>query len=241
MRCRNVVLIILLIPIFTAIALFHFKYITKFQFSSFMSTLQSKAHENSLKRNETYPDEFIEEFEKVFCRYTDSNGLSRAIPQAASLVILILTIIELLLLVIIQLKRSCCGCCKETFSLIFLIHSLFDMLLYLVFAFDDQTEVNLNEDQIYSFDEEFNNEIRKNLDFMKKRKIYLIVCSSVAIVGVLSQLIIVILNMREDCCLKNNNNNNNINGQQDIVVYTVENTNQANNVNSNNETDKRAI
>ena len=78
---------------------------------------------------------------------------------------------------------------------------------------------------------------------MKKRKIYLIVCSSIAIVGIISQLIIVILNMREDCCLKNKNtnNSNNINGQQDIVVYTVENTNQANNVNSNNETDKRAI
>ena len=207
-----------------------------------MSTLQSKTYENSMKRNESYPYEFIEEFEKVFCRYTDNNGLSRAVPQVASLVILILTIIELLLLVIIQLKKTCCGCCKESFSFIFLIHSLIDMILYLWSAFDDQTEVNLEEEQIYSFDEEFNNEIKKNLDFMKKRKIYLIVCSSVAILGVILQLIIIILNTRDDCCSKkNNNNNNNINGQQDIVVYTVENTNQANNVNSNNETDKRAI
>ena len=76
---------------------------------------------------------------------------------------------------------------------------------------------------------------------MKKRRIYLIVYSSVAILGVIAQLVIVILNMRQDCCYKNKNNKNKNNDIPEIVVYTDENINQANNVNSNNETDKRAI
>ena len=205
-----------------------------------MSTLEYKLYENKIKPNETNADEIITEFSKVFFDYSGNNWFSILILKLGALIILILTAIELLLLVIIQLKRTCCGCCKETFSFIFTIHSLFDMLIYLVFSFDP-VEINLEEDQIYSFDEEFNKEIKNNLDFMKKRRIYLIVCSSVAILGVIAQLVIVILNMRQDCCYKNKNNKNNNNDIPEIVVYTVENTNQVNNVNTNNETDKRDI
>ena len=235
MRYRNVILIVLLIPIYAAIILYFFKFVTKFKFNDFMSTLEYKLYENKIKPNETNADEIITEFSKVFFDYSGNNWFSILILKLGALIILILTAIELLLLVIIQLKRTCCGCCKETFSFIFTIHSLFDMLIYFVFSFDP-VEINLEEDQIYSFDEEFNKEIKNNLDFMKKRRIYLIVCSSVAILGVIAQLVIVILNMRQDCCYKNKNND-----IPEIVVYTAENTNQANNVNSNNETDKRAI
>ena len=172
-----------------------------------MSTLEYKLYENKIKPNETNADEIITEFSKVFFDYSGNNWFSILILKLGALIILILTAIELLRLVIIQLKRTCCGCCKETFSFIFTIHSLFDMLIYLVFSFDP-VEINLEEDQIYSFDEEFNKEIKNNLDFMKKRRIYLIVCSSVAILGVIAQLVIVILNMRQDCCYKNKNNKN---------------------------------
>ena len=205
-----------------------------------MSTLKNKVYENKNKSNETNAEEIITEFRKVFIDNSGNNWADILIEKLGALIILILTAIELLILVIIQIKRTCCGCCKETFSFIFTIHSLFDMLIYFVFSFDP-VEINLEEDQIYSFDEEFNKEIKNNLDFMKKRRIYLIVCSSVAILGVISQLIIVILNMRQDCCYKNKNNKNKNNDIPEIVVYTAENTNQANNVNSNNETDKRDI
>ena len=241
MKVKNLILIFLLIPIITAIVLFHIKFLTQFKFKNFIHTLENKASQNSYTRNETNSDEIIEQFQKVFVKYTDSNGFSIAIPQYASLVILILTIIELSLLVIIQLQKTCCGCCKIFFSFIFIIHSLFDMLIYLGFA-NEQAEVKLEKEQIYSFDEEFNEEIKKNLDFMKERQIYLIACSYVAIVGIIVQFIIVILNMRDDCCHKNNNNyTNNVNVQQDVVVYTTENSNRVNNANLNNETDKRAI
>ena len=123
------------------------------------------------------------------------------------------------------------------------------MICYLGLTFDEKTEINLEKDQIYIFDEEFNKEIKKNLDFMKRRKIFLIVCSVVATLGIIGEFVIVILNMIDVCCKKNKkntktnnkNNNNDINGIPEIVVYTVENSNHTNNVDSNNETDKRDI
>ena len=68
------------------------------------------------------------------------------------------------------------------------------MIIFLQFAISAKSEINLEKEKIYSFDEEFNKEIEKNLNFMRKRKIYLIVCVLVAILGIIGQFIIVILN-----------------------------------------------
>ena len=59
MRYRNVILIVLLIPIYAAIILFFFKFVTKFKFNDFMSTLEYKLYENKIKPNETNADEII--------------------------------------------------------------------------------------------------------------------------------------------------------------------------------------
>ena len=198
MKVKNIILIFLLIIIITAIVLYHIKFKTKYQFGKFMGTLGNKVRENASEKNESNPDEIIHKFEEIFCRYTDNNGLSRAFPQMVIIVILIITIIELSLLVIIQLPKTCCGCCKEFFSFIFIFHSLFDMIIYEEFA-RMPAEVKLEKEQIYSFDEEFNKEIKTNLDFMKSRKIYLIVCVFVAILGIIGELVIVILNLIDDC------------------------------------------
>ena len=216
MKIKNIILIILLIPIFIAIILFNIKFVAKFQYKNFMHTLENKAYE---RKNETNPNVMIDSFEELFCRYSDSSGLMHSIYITTSYFILILTIIELIILVIIQLKKTCCGCCKKCCSLFFPIHCLFNMIIYLSFAFNEKSEINLEKDKIYIFDEEFNKEIQNNLEFMKKRKVYLMVCTFVAILGVIGVFIIVILNLIDDC--KNNK-------KKPQVVY-VENSKEVNN------------
>ena len=104
------------------------------------------------------------------------------------------------------------------------------MIIYLAFAFDEKSEINLEKDKIYSFDEEFNKEIKKNLDFMKSRKIFLVVCVFVAILGIIGKFIIIILNLIDDYKKKK---------KRPQIVYNVENFKQVNNLDSN-ETDKHA-
>ena len=69
---------------------------------------------------------------------------------------------------------------------------------------------------------------------MKSRKIFLVVCVFVAILGIIGELVIVILNMLDDYY-----NNNNYTTAQPKIVYNVENFKQVNNLDSN-ETDKHA-
>ena len=228
-KIKNILLIALLIPIFIAIILFQVKFVAKFEYKEFMSTLENKVYE----RNETNPNDIIEPFEDIFGKYYDNAGLWIAFYIITSYSVLIVTIVELIILVIIQLQKNCCACCcKKCCSIYFIIHSLLNMIIYLAFAFDEKSEINLEKDKIYSFDEEFNKEIKKNLDFMKSRKIFLVVCVFVAILGIIGELVIVILNMLDDYY-----NNNNYTTAQPKIVYNVENFKQVNNLDSN-ETDK---
>ena len=201
MKIKNIILIVLLIPIFIALIIFNIKFVAKFQFKDFMHTLENKVYE---RKNEKNIDGIIDSFEEIFCRYSDSSGLMHTIYIMTSFAVLIITIIELIILVIIQLKKVCCGCCKKCCSIFLPIHCLFNMIIYVSFAFTEKSEINLEKDKIYIFDDEFNKEIEKNLDFMKRRKIYLIVCVFVAIIGIIGEFVIVILNLIDDC--KNNKN-----------------------------------
>ena len=226
-KIKNIILIALLIPIFIALIIFHVKFLAKFEYKEFMSTLKDKAYE----KNQRNANDIIEPFEEVFGKYYDNAGLLFAFYIITSYCVLIITIIELIILVIIQLQQNCCGCCRKCCSIFFPIHCLLNMIIYLVFAFGEKSEINLEKDKIYSFDEEFNKEIKQNLDFMKSRKIYLIVCVFVAILGIIGQLVIVILNFFDEYY------NNNYTTAQPQIVYNVENFKQVNNINSN-ETDK---
>ena len=222
-KIKNIILIALLIPIFIAIILFHIKFLAKFEYKEFMSTLKDKLYD----RNETNANDIIEPFEKIFGRYYDNAGLWFAFYIITSYSVLIVTIVELIILVIIQFPKTCCGCCKKCCCIYFPINCLLNMIIYIAFAFDQKSEINLEKDQIYSFDDEFNKEVKKNLDFMKSRKIYLIVCVFVALLGIIGQLVVVILNLFDDYY------NNNYITTQPQIVYNMENFKQVNNIDSN--------
>ena len=46
--------------------------------------------------------------------------------------------------------------------------------------------MNLSDEKIYIFDDEFNEEIRKNLKFAYERRIYLLVCTFFVMLGTIA-------------------------------------------------------
>ena len=236
MKYTYIILIICSLVIVTSIIIFHIKFTAKYSFDYFMHTLKNKIYEKEQQneeRNETdyFSYENLEKMEEVFGRYSDTSGLTVALYTLMSLFILIITIIEIVFLLIFQLPKCLC-CCKNCCSFFSPIHSLFNMIIYLILAFGEKYKVNIEDEEIYIFDEEFNKEIRKNIDFMKNRKIYLIVFGLLAFIGILVQLVMVILNYIKERNSRNNNYINNFNGQPQMV-YSTDNTQRKNDINNN--------
>ena len=227
----KIILIIILLIEIAAIILFHIKYLTQFSFHNFMSTLQDKINSKSTEEENLYY--IYEEYEKVFGRYYDNAGLESGIKTIASFFVMILTILALTILIIWQFCNKCREC-KRCCFIFFPIYSLLNMIIYISFAFSSKSDLELADDEIYIFDNEFNKEIKNNLQFMHERKIYLIVCIFVTIVGIIVQFImIIIINKKE------NENKNDI-AQQPQYVYQQPynyqyNYNSNANVNINNE------
>ena len=98
------------------------------------------------------------------------------------------------------------------------------MIIFIFLAFDAKYEVNIEDDILINiFGNEFFKEIQNNLDYMKNRKIILIVCAFVAFIALFVQLVMVIINHINEKKERNNNFN-----MQPQVVYSVENFESAN-------------
>ena len=54
----------------------------------------------------------------------------------------------------------------KLFSVFLLFHAFVNILIYLVYSFLAKYKVNLKSSEIYAFDNEFNIEIKKQLNFM---------------------------------------------------------------------------
>ena len=121
-------------------------------------------------------------------------------------------------------------------------------IINLVDSFKLKYRLDLPDEEIYIFDDEYNNEIREKFTIMYETKIYMIACSFIWLVGMLSQFALIILNLKIVYSKKKNNKNNNLNtNRQDVFVFqdterqkniseVAENTNQAilHNKNSSN-------
>ena len=221
MKYTNIILIIASAPIIVAVILFHIKFASKYDFEKFMQTLKNKFYDRNMT---DYPEsKIISPFEEVFGRYYDNGGLTIAFYTLMSLFIVIITIIELIFLIIFQLA-SCGCCCKKCCSFFLPIHSLVNMIIFIFLAFDAKYEVNIEDDILINiFGNEFFKEIQNNLDYMKNRKIILIVCAFVAFIALFVQLVMVIINHINEKKERNNNFN-----MQPQVVYSAENFESAN-------------
>ena len=169
----NILIIILCIFELIALIIFGLKYLSDFNFKEFMEKLNQKLNELG-----EYDQDYLEAFEYLFHRYYDSTGLFAFANFLKSASIFVITIILLIIMILFQINYICKQ--KEFFrfilSIAFLLICFCLEFIYIYFAFKAKCKIKLTEDEIYIFDDEFNKEIKNNLDFMYERRIYMIVC-----------------------------------------------------------------
>lgn len=236
MKIINIILLAILILEIVALILFHIKYIAQFNFRNFMSTLYDKMNlteEYELREEYEHREKYkkYEKYEAVFNKYYDNASLGFAISTATSLFVMILTIIALIFLVIWQFCGKCKNC-KKCCDFFFPIYCLLNMIIYLYFAFSAKYKVDIPENEIYVYDEEFNKELKKNLDFMYERKIYLIVCVFVAIAGIITQFILILIYRKNESVIINNMQPQYFYSQPNIQQNNNLGVQQANNINA---------
>ena len=101
-----------------------------------------------------------------------------------------------------------------------------------------KNKVNLTNQEIYIFDDEFNKEVKNNLKKMYYRKIYMILFSIIVSIGSLIQFILIVLDIKLTYQMKglNINKNNNDIKEEEITVQQ-ENKKQNNNLNKKDNKD----
>ena len=180
-----------------------------------MDKLNTKMHE---KKN----DLDYSKFEKIFGRYYDNGALGIGVSKLMSFLIMVITIVVLITAILLKLLYKycldCCNCCckwhKKSCIIFSLIYTLLNMIIYLDLAFERKVKLDLTDEEIYIYDGEFNEEIRKNLKFMYERRIYLLVYTIFVMAGAIAQLIIIII-FREPT---NKINENNIPHPENIIA-----------------------
>ena len=172
MNNLNIISIIILFIIIVSLIIFFFKYVSQFYFHKFMDELQEKLRSKEKKEeiDEKTKDAIIYAFEKLFNRYYDNAGVGFLVTSSACFFVNFFTVIPMLISVILQYYNKCKKC-KFFFIIILPICSLAIMFFNFRFAFESKNKVNLSEKDIYIYDDEFNKEIKNNIDFMYKRKL----------------------------------------------------------------------
>ena len=186
MKKINFIYLLVIIVQIILIIFFHIKFVSQYDFKDFMASLQEREYE----RNHT-DDDIMIPYEKVFNRYYDNAGLSQGLSIVGSFLIMISTIITLITSGILQfciIKKNC----GRKGAIVCIVYSFIAMMIYLVLGFNAEYKVNLKDEEIYVYDDEFNQEIKKNINFMKTRKIILILFSILVIFGIIFEFIVVV-------------------------------------------------
>ena len=163
--------IFILFIIIGSLIIFHLKFITQLDSHSFMKELEEKLENKGIDRETK--EVIIDEFGKLF-------NHQNLVPAFVLLCIIsYFNILAILTSVILQFCNKLNHRdkkCKNFFIAFLPFYSLPNMFFYYAFAFYSNYKLDLSEKYIYMFDDEFNQEIKNNLDFMYKRRIYLITC-----------------------------------------------------------------
>ena len=186
----NLIIKILCIFEIIPLVIYHFLYMSEFNFKDFMEKLYDKLNGFS-----NYNSEYYEAFEDLFNRYYDSTGLIFMALFFKSLAIFIAISLLLFLMYLLQIK---CFCKQNDYlryilSIIFLVLSFGVAFAYVVIAFNLKYKIKLKEEEIYIFDNDFNNEIKENIDYMYNRRIYMIVCVFLAQFFMICQITLIIV------------------------------------------------
>ena len=213
MRIIFLVLFKLLCINLASLLLFYNRIMLIYAFEDFMKRLKENLQ---LKlRNEN----IYKEYESLFGKYSFYYDIGE-------IIFFFLLLIETGILIIPILFQTCnkyCKICRAITSLLLLVACLFITIYFLIISFKVKNSLNLIDEEIYIFDDEFNKEIKENIKTMHDRKIYLITCRFFEATGIIAQFVLIILDLVNTYSNKNKNQLNIENAQeQNIIVYETE-------------------
>jgi len=208
----------------------HIFYVYQFTFHDYIKELYKKF---GLDMDFDNGNIITDKFEGLFNNYReDFISSPHALSSFFSFLILLLVFIFLLSFMITYLchlrRKGCCRC-KKCYSMFTIIFSMIASIPYIYYAFDAKYKIDLSDDVIYSFDDEFNKRTRKNIKFMKIRRIILISGVSILYAIYIAHLLLLCLNNhkivveQQGTILENNNNNYNVEVNQVQIITTNEN------------------
>jgi len=205
MRVPLLLLVIFLCTNLVSVILYYWKYDLIYSNGDFKNTLKQKIESNITSE---YRYDLEREYNSVLGK--DNRGLE--------LLLLLSGIIFAIIAVLLQICKTCWKIGRLVISLLLITICLFFAYFSLDNSFKVKNKVNLTDEEIYVFDEEFNNELKEQLNIMYERKNYLIICGIIFTVGLFAQYIIILIDIEIWYSNEEKNENNNTLGQ-DVVVY----------------------
>ena len=216
-------------------------FIKKYSFGKYMDEVYEK-NGNPTDMNEyEYIDDYkTSKFADLFGEYQYA-GIEIFGFWFLGLLLLILNFLPMIFFSIVYLchlcRRTCCKC-KRGCSYVSLVFSIILAIPYIFYAAYAKSKIDLPDEEIFCFDSDLNEKTRKNINFMKLRRIILITGVSLVYVSYTvrfvllcifnKKLIIVDENATQVTVYVDANNNvNNNNGN-------IGNDNKINNNNNNN-------
>ena len=193
MKIYQIIITLVLTIEIVALIIFHAQYISQFKFKEFMAELQVKEN----LQNKTIDANTLIEFRHLFNSYFEDSISGYNAKIFGSFWIMFSTIILIASLSVFQACKTEIFFNKSWCTYSIPVYSLLCMIAYILIAFFSQDKLNLSDDKIYLYDDEFNNKIKNNLYFMAKRKLYLIICSLVGIFGIIVISVIAIVRHKE--------------------------------------------
>ena len=212
----------------------HIFYIQQFTFHDYIKELYKKFGQD-MDDEYDHGNTITYEFEKLFNDYRDLAGLGHLLLSFFSFLILFLVFIFMLSFMIsylCHLRRKGCCRCKKCYSMFTIIFSMIASIPYICFAYAAEYKIDLTDDVIYGFDDAFNKKTRKNIKFMKIRRIILIAGVSILYAIYIAHLLLLCFNNhrivveQQGTVLENNNNNNNYNAEVNQVQIITTNENR---------------
>ena len=112
-------------------------------------------------------------------------------------------------------------------SYVSLIFSMILSIPFIVIARYAKSKINLTNEEIYQFDHDFNQKTKKNINFMKRRRIILIVSASLLYAVYITHFVILCLLNKKIVIEDDNNKNINALNNGDIIVTNGFDSNKA--------------
>ena len=236
-------------------------FIKKYSFGKYMDEVYEK-NGNPTDMNEyEYIDDYkTSKFADLFGEYQYA-GIEIFGFWFLGLLLLILNFLPMIFFSIVYLchlcRRTCCKC-KRGCSYVSLVFSIILAIPYIFYAAYAKSKIDLPDEEIFCFDSDFNEKTRKNINFMKLRRIILITGVSLVYVSYTVRFVLLCIfnkkliivdenatqvavyvdadnnvnnnneNIGNNNKINNNNNIDNINTLNQVQVLTTTNDDRAN-------------